>query len=108
LLVEQGKKKEAARLLEELYNEFIQSGAFLMVRTVRIYQALAADDEEQALDFLAEALTGAEPEVLSAFFLTKLDCLSRFLKKLWFRKSRPTLPESYLTSLIKKNGRDKS
>jgi hypothetical protein len=99
LLVEQGKKKEAARLLEELYNEFIQSGAFLMVRTVRIYQALAAD--------LAEALTGAEPEVLSAFFLTKLDCLSRFLKKLWFRKSRPTLPESYLTSLIKKNGRDK-
>ncbi|MBN2238681.1 MAG: hypothetical protein JW712_02820 [Dehalococcoidales bacterium] len=81
LLVEQGKKKQAAGLLQELYDEFIQSGAFLMVRTVRIYQALAADDEKQALDFLAEALTKAKPEGVIRDFVDEGRLLKPLLEK---------------------------
>ncbi len=101
LLVEQGKKKEAARLLEELYNEFIQSGAFLMVRTVRIYQALAADDEEQALDFLAEALTGVEPEGIIRLFVDEARLLKPLLEKALVQKITPNFTRKLLDIIDK-------
>jgi hypothetical protein len=56
LLLAQGKKEAAARLLQELYNEFAHFGALQVAIRIRVYQALAAENEESALEFLAETL----------------------------------------------------
>jgi len=52
-----------------------------MVIRIRIYQALAEDDETTALEFLAEALTLAEPEGIIRFFVDEGKLLKPLLEK---------------------------
>ena len=81
LLLAQDNKKAAAKLLHELYESAIQLGATLIVIQIHIYQALAADNEESALSFLAEALTMAEPEGVIRFFVDEGKMLKPLMKK---------------------------
>ncbi|OGO19895.1 MAG: hypothetical protein A2144_08070 [Chloroflexi bacterium RBG_16_50_9] len=62
LLMAQGKKEAAAEYLRSLYEKMVQAGTHGLAIGVRVCQALAADTEEAALEFLSEALTMAEPE----------------------------------------------
>ena len=69
LILAQGKKEEATRLLQELYESAIHAGATLMVTQIRIYQALAADNDELALKYFTEALSMAKSEGIIRYFI---------------------------------------
>lgn len=81
LLLAQDKRKEAARLLQERYESAVHLDAIIVVIQVRIYQALAADNEEQALGFLTEALVLSEPESIIRLFVDEGRLLGPLLKK---------------------------
>jgi LuxR family maltose regulon positive regulatory protein len=81
LLLAQGKKEAAVRLLQELYEKSTQLGAAIVTIRLRVYQALAADNEAAALGFLAEALTMAEPEGVIRFFVDEGKLLKSLLEK---------------------------
>jgi LuxR family maltose regulon positive regulatory protein len=81
LLLAQGKKEAAARLLQELYDNAVQLGANFMVVWICGYQALAADNEESALDYLTEALTVAQPEGIIRYFVDEGKLLKPLLEK---------------------------
>ncbi|MFC1947475.1 LuxR C-terminal-related transcriptional regulator [Chloroflexota bacterium] len=89
LLLAQGKREEAARLLQELYDSFVRSGHVLLVRNARIYQALASDTEEKALEFLDEALTMAEPGGVIRPFVDEGKLLKPLLEKTLAQKVTP-------------------
>jgi LuxR family maltose regulon positive regulatory protein len=81
LLIAQGNKTEAAKQLQVMYDRAVQTGAqYLMIR-YRVYQALAADNEESALEFLSEALTMAEPEGYIRTFIDEGELLKPLLEK---------------------------
>ncbi len=81
LLLTQGRKEAAVAFLREIYDDAARFGARLAENHIRIYQALAADDEEQALAFLTEALTMAEPEGIIRFFVDEGRPLKPLLDK---------------------------
>lgn len=89
LLLAQGKKEAAAKLLMELYERFIQFGAPLLAIRLRVYQALAADNEESALEFLDEALTMGEPTGAIRFFVDEGKLLKPLLEKALSREIAP-------------------
>ncbi|MBN2075498.1 MAG: hypothetical protein JW762_08105 [Dehalococcoidales bacterium] len=96
LLLAQGKREPAARLLREMYEKVIQLGATIMVIRVRIYQALAADNKDQALEFLAEALTLAEPEGIIRFFVDEGKLLKPLLESVLLRNITPGFTKKLL------------
>jgi LuxR family maltose regulon positive regulatory protein len=81
LLIAQGMKAEAAERLKELYEETVRGGRQSYTIRIRVYQALAADNEESALGFLADALTMAEPEGYIRTFVDEGKLLAPLLKK---------------------------
>lgn len=89
LLLAQGKKEAAARLLQELYDEFIRFGAPLFAAHIRIYQALTANNEDSALEFLAEALTMTASEGIIRFFVDEGKLLKPLLEKALAREITP-------------------
>ena len=96
LLLAQGKREPAARILRELYEKFIQLAATGMVIPVRIYQALAAEKKEQALEFLAEALTIAAPEGNIRIFVDEGKLLKPLLEKALTRQITPNFTRKLL------------
>ena len=96
LLLAQGKKEVAARLLHDLFDEFIEVGALLLATRVRIYQALASDNEEQALEYLAEALIMSEPEGVIRFFVDEAKLLKPLLEKALIMEITPGFTKKLL------------
>jgi len=96
LLLAQGNKEEAARLLQELHEVFVRFGALLMAARIRIYQALTADKEEWALQFLAEALSALAPEGVIRFFVDEGKLLKPFLEKALIREITPEFTRKLL------------
>jgi LuxR family maltose regulon positive regulatory protein len=96
LLLAQGKKEAAVSLLKELRERFIQFGAPGMVIRIGVYQSLAADNEEQALEFLAEALTLAEPEGIIRFFVDEGKLLKPLLEKALTQKITPEFTQKLI------------
>lgn len=96
LLLSQGKRTEAARLLKDLYDDFALSGNVICANKVRIYQALAEDDEEQAMEFLAEALVIAEPEGIIRDFVDEGKLLKPLLEKALSRQITPEFTKQLL------------
>jgi LuxR family maltose regulon positive regulatory protein len=96
LLLAEGKREPAARLLREMYEKVIQLGATIMVIRVRIYQALAADNDDQALEFLTEALTMAEPERIIRLFVDEGTLLKPLLEKALVRQITPNFTRKLL------------
>lgn len=89
LLLAQGKKEAAAKLLQELYERVIQFGAPVLAILIRLYQALAADNEGAALEFLTEALTMAAPEGIIRYFIDEGKLLKPLLEKTLSREITP-------------------
>jgi LuxR family maltose regulon positive regulatory protein len=96
LLLAQGKRKAAAKLLQELYEKVIQLDATTMVIIVRVYQALAADNDDAALEFLAEALTVSAPEGIIRFFVDEGKLLKPLLKKSLAKEITPRFTRKLL------------
>ncbi len=96
LLLAQGKKEAAARLLEEVSERLIRFGAPGMVVRIRVYQALATDSEDSALEFLAQALTQAEPEGAIRYFVDEGRLLRPLLEKALAREITPEFTRKLL------------
>jgi LuxR family maltose regulon positive regulatory protein len=104
LLLAQGKREAAARLLQELYERVIQLDATTMVILVRAYQALAADNEAAALEFLAEALNMAAPEGVIRYFVDEGRLLKPLLEKALIKGITPEFTRKLL-DIIKEEER---
>jgi LuxR family maltose regulon positive regulatory protein len=96
LLLAQGKREAAAKLLQELYDSAIQFGAILAAIQIRIYQAVAADNEAAALGFLSEALTMAEPEGIIRFFVDEGKLIKPLLEKALSQRITPEFTRKLL------------
>ncbi len=83
-------------MLQELYERFIQFGVSLYAAHVRVYQALAADNEAAALEFLAEALTMAAPEGVIRYFVDEGKLLKPLLEKALAQEITPEFTRQLL------------
>jgi len=81
LLIAQGKKSEAAKELQVTYDRAVESEAQWIMIICRVCQALAAETEESALEFLSDALTMAEPEGYIRTFVDEGKLLKPLLEK---------------------------
>lgn len=96
LLLAQGKRKESATILQELHDSAAQLGATGVAEWIRVYQAMAADDEESALRFLAEALAMAEPEGFIRWFVDEGKLLGPLLEMALARGITPAFTKKLL------------
>jgi len=80
LLIARGEKTLAAEQLQGLYEKAVQADAQGFVILLRVYQALAADTTESAVEFLSEALTIAEPEGYIRTFVDEGRLLATLLR----------------------------
>jgi LuxR family maltose regulon positive regulatory protein len=81
LLIARGQKSEALEKLQVLYDEAVKSGMHGLMIEYRVYQALAAETQEEALEYLSEALTSAEPEGYIRTFVDEGKLLKSLLEK---------------------------
>jgi LuxR family maltose regulon positive regulatory protein len=81
LLIAQGKKAAAAERLRAMYEETMRGGQQSYTIRLRMYQALAAEDEDTALDFLADSLRMAEPEGYIRTFVDEGKLLAPLLER---------------------------
>jgi LuxR family maltose regulon positive regulatory protein len=96
LLLAQGKKEDAAKYLRELYDSFVHYGETVFAIPIRIFQTLAADNQEAALEFLAEALTMAMPEGIIRYFVDEGKLLKPLLEKALAQKITPVFTRKLL------------
>jgi len=89
LLIAQGNKSEALEKLQVLCDEAVKSGMHGLVIEYRLYQTLAAETEEAALEFLSEALSMAEPEGYIRTFVDEGKLLAPVLEKAISRGIEP-------------------
>ena len=106
LLLAQGEKEAAARLLQKVYERLIRHGSVVFAVRIRVYQALAEDNEGPALEFLAEALTRAEPEGVIRFFVDEGRLLKPLLEKALARGITPGFTGKLL-DIIEAEGRQR-
>jgi LuxR family maltose regulon positive regulatory protein len=97
MLIAQGNNEEAANLLRDLYDRFVDIGANGLAINVRVYQALAAATPEEALDFLAAALIRGTPEGYIRTFVDEGVLLAPLLKKALSRGITPEYTRELLT-----------
>jgi LuxR family maltose regulon positive regulatory protein len=81
LALVQGDKAGAAVILAERYQTAAQAGIRYAQIEIRILQALAASDDEQALDYLAEALTLAQADGYVRIFVDQGESLVPLLRR---------------------------
>ena len=81
LLIAQGQKATAAEKLQAMYEETVRGGMQSYTIRLRLYQALAAENEDSALAFLADALTMAEPENYVRTFVDEGKLVGPLLEK---------------------------
>ena len=89
LLIAQGKKEEAAEYLRDLHERLVQVDAHGLTIGVRICQALAADTENEALEFLTNALIKGEPEGYIRTFVDEGKLLKPMLEKSLAKRITP-------------------
>ena len=82
LLLAQGKKTEAGKLLAGLYETVSQVGFVPAMIEVRALQAMAASSTTDAFNFLAEAMEKAQPEGFIRTFLDKGEPMKFLLERL--------------------------
>jgi LuxR family maltose regulon positive regulatory protein len=97
LLIAQGNKNEAAETLQVRYKEAVQWGLQGDMVIYRLYQALAAETEESALEFLSDALTMAEPEGYIRTFVDEGKLLKPLLEKALSREITPEYTRKLIT-----------
>ncbi len=97
LLIAQGKKEEAANLLRGLYDKFIRVGADGLAINIRAYQALAAENEAAALEYISDALVKGEPESYIRTFVDEGRLLKPLLQKALSKGITPEYTSKLLT-----------
>jgi LuxR family maltose regulon positive regulatory protein len=97
LLMAQGKKEEAANLLRDLYEKFIRVGADGLAINIRAYQALAAENETEALEYISDALVKGEPEGYVRTFVDEGEHLKPLLQKALSKGITPEYAGKLLT-----------
>jgi LuxR family maltose regulon positive regulatory protein len=100
LALAQGDKTGAATLLAERYETAARDGIRYAQIEIRILQALAAGDEAQALAYLSEALTMAQPEGYVRIFVEQGTALIPLLHQAANRGIAP----GYTTRLLSAQG----
>ena len=81
LMIAHGKNKEAAEYLGDLHERLVGIDAHGLAIAVRVCQALAADTEAAALEFLSDALIKGEPEGFIRSFVDEGRLLVPLLEK---------------------------
>jgi LuxR family maltose regulon positive regulatory protein len=89
LALAQGDRTGAAVILAERYQVATQAGIRYAQIEIRILQALAASDDEQALVYLAEALTTAQSEGYVRIFVDQGKALVPLLRRAAHRGIAP-------------------
>jgi len=97
LLIAQGEKEAAARLLRELYDSFTRFGVLILALRVRVYQALAAPTPEEALTFLSEALIKGETMGCIRIFVDEGKLLKPLLEKALSKGITPVYTKKLLS-----------
>jgi LuxR family maltose regulon positive regulatory protein len=89
LALAQGDKARAAAILTERYRTAAGDGIRYAQIEIRILQALASSDDEQALAYLAEALTMGQPEGYVRIFVDQGRALVPLLRRAAHRGIAP-------------------
>jgi LuxR family maltose regulon positive regulatory protein len=97
LLIAQGRKEEAAEYLHDLYETLVRADAYNLTIEVRMCQALAAESEESAMEFLSDALKMAEPEGYIRTFVDEGKLLKTLLEKALSRGVTPEYTRKLIT-----------
>jgi len=93
-----GQKAEAAEVLDAMYALASRSGWLYGVLEVRVLQALAAPTISEALSFLGDALSKAEPEGYVRIFLDKGAPLVNLLREAAVHDIMPEYASRLLTA----------
>jgi len=101
LLIAQGRREAAAEKLRVMYEETMRGGQQSYTIRLRMYQALAEEDEASALDFLADALTMAEPEGYIRTFVDEGKLLAPLLERAIAERITPEYAASLLEIIQK-------
>jgi LuxR family maltose regulon positive regulatory protein len=104
LALAQGDKTEAAVILSERYQTAAQAGIRYAQIEIRILQALAANDDEQALVYLAEALTAAQPEGYVRIFVDQGNALVPLLRRVAHKGIAPGYVAQLLSAMAETAG----
>jgi LuxR family maltose regulon positive regulatory protein len=104
LALAQGDKNGAAATLAERYQTADRDGIRYAQIEIRILQALAASDDEQALVHLAEALTMAQPEGYVRIFVDQGKALVPLLRRAAHRGIAPGYVARLLSAMAESPG----
>jgi len=108
LALVQGDKTGAAGILAERYQMAAQPGIRYAQIEIRILQALAASDDEQALVYLAEALTMAQSEGYVRIFVDQGKALVPMLRRAAHRGIAPGYVARLLSAMADSSGASSS
>jgi LuxR family maltose regulon positive regulatory protein len=104
LALAQGDSSVAAVLLDQHYQIAAKDGVRYAQIEIRILQALAASDEEQALAYLSEALAMAQPEGFVRVFVDQGERLIPLLRRSAQRGIAPGYVTRLLTAIARVSG----
>jgi LuxR family maltose regulon positive regulatory protein len=97
ILLARHEKREAAKMLTELYNTASQKGCGVGMVEVCALQALAADIPDEALHYLKDALQKAQPEGFIRTFVDKGQPMEALLERL---KSQGGELKAYIQTIL--------
>jgi LuxR family maltose regulon positive regulatory protein len=104
LALAQGDKKGATAVLTERYEMAARDGIRYALIEIRILQALAATDDEQALVYLSEALTIAQPEGYVRTFVDQGRALVPLLRRAAHKGIAPGYVARLLSAMAESSG----
>jgi len=81
LLIAQGQKTAAAEQLQSLYERATQADALSLAIRIRVYQAIAAATQDEAVGLLAQALKMGQPEGFIRTFVDEGSLLAPLLRQ---------------------------
>ena len=81
ILIAKGERTAASKLLNDIFKQANRANGLGLIVAIRLYQALAADSQKDALVFLADALRNGEPEGYIRTFVDEGALLMPLLRK---------------------------
>ena len=97
LLLEQGQQEEAGQMLSGIYEQVAQAGMLSNMIEIRALQAQAAATASEAIRFLTDALTLAQPEGFIRTFVDRGEPMKLLLERL---KPQAGSLKPYILSLL--------
>ena len=104
LSLAEGKRAEAAKLFADVYDSGAQMGLTALMISVHGWQALAAEDPNEAIRFLQDALKMGQPESFIRTFVDKGEPMRLLLERM---KSEGGKLKEYVLTLLSAFGEEK-